>query len=126
MSLQRPTHPPTEEPAYLALVGPVISVVFIGFLIVGFAMPVLPLHVHVRSGLGLWPGRGNPYRQGYRLGGIGDVCRHRALDGRTNCTGALTQSFTASGISSAVHATVKHTGTLFAASAVNVQQRRNP
>lgn len=51
MSLLQTANPPTGEPSFFSVVGPVISVVFIGFLIVGFAMPVLPLHVH--DGLGM-------------------------------------------------------------------------
>ncbi|MHA6909704.1 arabinose transporter [Ralstonia pseudosolanacearum] len=51
MSLVQTTHAPAEEPSFFSVVGPVITVVFVGFLIVGFSMPVLPLHVH--DGLGM-------------------------------------------------------------------------
>lgn len=42
----------TSSPAGLATLMPVMGIVFIAFLIIGMAMPVLPLHVHDRLGLG--------------------------------------------------------------------------
>jgi len=39
------------EPSSLAILLPIMAVVFVAFLIIGFALPVLPLHVH--QGLGL-------------------------------------------------------------------------
>jgi MFS family permease len=41
-----------SSPAPLAALMPIMGIVFIGFLIIGMAMPVLPLHVHDRLGLG--------------------------------------------------------------------------
>src|SRR5882724_12036131 len=36
----------------VAALLPIMGVVFVAFLVIGFAMPVLPLHVHDRLGLG--------------------------------------------------------------------------
>jgi len=41
----------TSQGAVAALI-PIMGVVFIAFLIIGMAMPVLPLHVHQGLGLG--------------------------------------------------------------------------
>ena len=49
---------PTDKPVHAQPAGsgssllPVMAVVFVGFLIVGFALPVLPLHVHQGLGFG--------------------------------------------------------------------------
>ena len=45
------SRPPGATPAVLAALLPIIAVVFIAFLVIGLALPVLPLHV--RQGLGL-------------------------------------------------------------------------
>jgi len=50
MALPRGQAPPTFSPGMAALL-PIMAVVFIVYLIIGLAMPVLPLHVH--QGLGL-------------------------------------------------------------------------
>jgi MFS family permease len=42
----------TSSSASLGTLVPIMGIVFIGFLIIGMAMPVLPLHVHDRLGLG--------------------------------------------------------------------------
>lgn len=41
----------TSKTALPAL-GPIMVAVFIGFLVIGLALPVLPLHVHAGLGLG--------------------------------------------------------------------------
>src|SRR4051812_7978085 len=43
--------PRTAEDSVAALL-PVMGAVFVSFLVIGLAMPVLPLHVHQRLGLG--------------------------------------------------------------------------
>src|SRR4051812_41109086 len=46
------TRPPAQAaPSAVTVLLPIIAVVFIAYLVIGFAMPVLPLHVH--QGLGL-------------------------------------------------------------------------
>jgi MFS family permease len=44
--------PRAATPSVLAVLLPIIAVVFIAFLVIGLAMPVLPLHVHQGLGLG--------------------------------------------------------------------------
>jgi MFS family permease len=39
-------------PSVLMAIAPIMAAVFVGFLIIGIAMPVLPLHVHQTLGLG--------------------------------------------------------------------------
>jgi hypothetical protein len=41
-----------EQGASVAALIPIMSVVLIAFLIIGLALPVLPLHVHQRLGFG--------------------------------------------------------------------------
>src|SRR3954454_23476577 len=48
-AISKPTRP-SISPTTVALL-PIMAVVFVGFLIIGVALPVLPLHVH--QGLGL-------------------------------------------------------------------------
>lgn len=43
---------PASAPGLTATLAPIMSVVFVGFLVVGVAMPVLPLHVHDGLGFG--------------------------------------------------------------------------
>jgi MFS family permease len=43
---------PRDASPVLAVLLPIIAVVFIGFLVIGLALPVLPLHVHQGLGLG--------------------------------------------------------------------------
>jgi MFS family permease len=45
------SRPPTAAPVITALL-PIMAVVLIAFLIIGLALPVLPLHVHQGLGLG--------------------------------------------------------------------------
>src|SRR5437870_1353449 len=47
-----PTVPRRPSPASVAALVPMVAVVFVGFLVSGLAMPVLPLHVHQGLGLG--------------------------------------------------------------------------
>jgi MFS family permease len=42
----------TAAPPVLAALLPIIAAVFIAFLVIGLALPVLPLHVHQGLGLG--------------------------------------------------------------------------
>ena len=49
--LQRAPQVLPTEPSFLAILLPIMAVIFVAFLIIGFALPVLPLHV--RQGLGL-------------------------------------------------------------------------
>jgi hypothetical protein len=42
---------PTEARSVVAALLPIMTAVFVAFLVIGLAMPVLPLHVH--EGLGL-------------------------------------------------------------------------
>jgi MFS family permease len=56
MPLPRPTasiHPPSHDgrPSLAALL-PIMATVFVAFVVIGLAMPVLPLHVHQQLGLG--------------------------------------------------------------------------
>src|SRR4051794_27928850 len=44
---------PASAPGIAATLLPIMGVVFVGFLVIGLAMPVLPLHVH--EGLGFGP-----------------------------------------------------------------------
>ncbi|OSJ18211.1 arabinose transporter [Bradyrhizobium canariense] len=44
---------PASAPRLATTLAPVMGVVFVGFLVIGMAMPVLPLHVH--NGLGFGP-----------------------------------------------------------------------
>ena len=44
--------PRAATPPLLAALLPIIAVVFVAFLVIGIALPVLPLHVHQRLGLG--------------------------------------------------------------------------
>jgi MFS family permease len=44
--------PPSSAPRSTANLVPVMGVVLVAFLVIGFAMPVLPLHVHLGLGLG--------------------------------------------------------------------------
>ena len=44
--------PRAAEPPVLAALLPIIAVVFVAFLVIGIALPVLPLHVHQHLGLG--------------------------------------------------------------------------
>ena len=46
------SRPPAAAPAVLVALLPIIAVVFIAFLVIGLALPVLPLHVHQGLGLG--------------------------------------------------------------------------
>ncbi|MCC8968416.1 hypothetical protein H8A95_40555 [Bradyrhizobium sp. Pear76] len=41
---------PVAEPSVAATLFPIVAVIFSGFLVIGLAMPALPLHVH--QGLG--------------------------------------------------------------------------
>jgi hypothetical protein len=43
---------PAAAPPVLAAVLPIIAVVFIAYLVIGIALPVIPLHVHQDLGLG--------------------------------------------------------------------------
>src|SRR3954465_12297221 len=43
---------PAEAPRVAATLLPIMAVVFVAFLVIGVAMPVLPLHVHDGLGLG--------------------------------------------------------------------------
>src|SRR3954471_1268799 len=43
--------PTVIRPSVSAALLPIMSVVFIGFLIIGMALPVLPLHVHQSLGM---------------------------------------------------------------------------
>ena len=45
-------HEPVAAPRVAATVLPIMGVVFVAFLVIGVAMPVLPLHVHDGLGLG--------------------------------------------------------------------------
>ncbi len=47
-----PLAPSLEGHSVASALVPIMAVVFVGFLIIGMAMPVLPLHVHQRLGLG--------------------------------------------------------------------------
>ena len=42
-----------EQPASVAPLIPIMAVVLIAFLVIGIALPVLPLHVHQRLGFGV-------------------------------------------------------------------------
>jgi MFS family permease len=46
------SRPPATAPPVLPALSPIIAVVFIAFLVIGLALPVLPLHVHQGLGLG--------------------------------------------------------------------------
>src|SRR4051794_3082195 len=46
-----PSTPPELVKATVAALLPIIGVVFVAYLVIGLAMPVLPLHVHQRLGL---------------------------------------------------------------------------
>ena len=46
------SRPPAAAPTVAAALLPIIAVVFIAFLVIGLALPVLPLHVHQGLGLG--------------------------------------------------------------------------
>ena len=52
MSCAASSHPASPASSVAAELAPIVAVVFVGFLIVGIAMPVLPLHVHQVLGLG--------------------------------------------------------------------------
>ena len=43
---------PVARPGLAATLLPIMGVVFVAFLVIGIAMPVLPLHVHDGLGLG--------------------------------------------------------------------------
>jgi MFS family permease len=43
---------PASATGFTATLAPIMGVVFVGFLVIGVAMPVLPLHVHDRLGFG--------------------------------------------------------------------------
>ena len=43
---------PIPAPSITAVLLPIMGVVFVGFLVIGMAMPVLPLHVHDGLGFG--------------------------------------------------------------------------
>src|SRR5437764_6761119 len=43
---------PFSKPASLAALLPILAAVFVAFLVIGLALPVLPLHVHQGLGLG--------------------------------------------------------------------------
>src|ERR1700712_2340628 len=43
---------PATVPSFAATLLPIMGVVFVAFLVIGLAMPVLPLHVHNGLGLG--------------------------------------------------------------------------
>src|SRR5436190_12746244 len=51
MSANISQQPTTVVPSIVAALLPIIGVVFVAYLVIGLAMPVLPLHVH--QGLGL-------------------------------------------------------------------------
>jgi hypothetical protein len=46
------TQPRAAAPPVFAALLPIVGVVFIAFLVIGLALPVLPLHVHQGLGLG--------------------------------------------------------------------------
>jgi hypothetical protein len=46
------SRPRAAAPPVVAALLPIIAVVFIAFLVIGLALPVLPLHVHQDLGLG--------------------------------------------------------------------------
>src|SRR3954469_3061238 len=50
-SLKRSSAATTRAPLSIAMLLPIMSSVFVAFLVTGIAMPVVPLHVH--DGLGL-------------------------------------------------------------------------
>src|SRR4051794_20974724 len=44
---------PTEaRPSVVAALSPIVMAVFVVYLVIGIAMPILPLHVHAGLGLG--------------------------------------------------------------------------
>jgi MFS family permease len=47
-----PAPKPLAAPPVVAMLLPIVTVVFTAYLVIGIAMPVLPLHVHQRLGLG--------------------------------------------------------------------------
>src|SRR5689334_7928123 len=47
-----PSRPPTSAASVVTVLLPIMGIVFVGFLVIGLALPVLPLHVHDRLGLG--------------------------------------------------------------------------
>src|SRR4051812_27077117 len=52
MSVTTSPLPAAAPPSVVVALLPIMAVVFIAFLVIGLAMPVLPLHVHRGLGLG--------------------------------------------------------------------------
>jgi MFS family permease len=52
MTVSNASTPAAAAPSVLTALLPIMGVVFIAYLVIGFAMPVLPLHVHQGLGLG--------------------------------------------------------------------------
>src|SRR3954469_23234358 len=52
MLVAPPRSPAATAPSVVAALLPIMAVVLVAFLIIGFALPMLPLHVHQGLGLG--------------------------------------------------------------------------
>jgi MFS family permease len=50
--LDTPSRPPGAAPRVLAALLPIVTLVFTAYLVIGLALPVLPLYVHQGLGLG--------------------------------------------------------------------------
>jgi hypothetical protein len=74
------SRPPTAAPVITALL-PIMAVVLIAFLIIGLALPVLPLHVHQGLGLGAFVVglvAGRPVCRVAHLAGVGGALFRQA------------------------------------------------